>query len=198
MNLIEQANEILKKIGLKAVEVKLEQMVLPDGVTTIEAEEFEVGYPVFVVTEDAQIALPVGEYELEDGRVLVVTEEGVIGEIREAATEEAPAEEGAPVEEPEAEMSEPTPAQPKRTIESIVKETVFSKIEEQQAEIEKLKAELAKLTEPKEEVELSTDEPAAEPIVHNPESTVIKPEGFKFSTNKQMSTIDRVLAKLSK
>lgn len=197
MNLIEQANEILKKIGLKAVEVKLERMVLPDGVTTIEAEIFEVGQPVFVVTEDAQIALPVGEYELEDGRVLVVIEEGVIGEIREAATEEAPAEEGAPVEEPEAEMSEPTPAQPKRTIESIVKETVFSKIEEQAQEIEKLKAELAKLTEPKEEVvELSDDTPAAEPIVHNPEPTKVE-TGFKYG-KKNADTLSRIMSKLSK
>lgn len=197
MNLIEQANEILKKIGLKAVEVKLERMVLPDGVTTIEAEIFEVGQPVFVVTEDAQIALPVGEYDLEDGRVLVVIEEGVIGEIREAATEEAPAEEGAPVEEPEAEMSEPTPAQPKRTIESIVKETVFSKIEEQAQEIEKLKAELAKLTEPKEEVvELSDDTPAAEPIVHNPEPTKVE-TGFKYG-KKNADTLSRIMSKLSK
>jgi hypothetical protein len=194
MNIIEQANEILRKIGLKAIEVKLEQQVLPDGVTTIEAEVFEVGQPVFVVTEDAQIALPVGEYELADGRVLVVVEEGIIGEIREAAAEEPTEEE--PVAEVPAEMSEPTAPQPKRTIESIVKETVFSKIEEQAAEIEKLKAELAAL-QPKEEVELSSDEPAAEPIVHNPEPVAQK-EVFKFSTKKQESALDRVFAKLSK
>ena len=192
MNLIEQANEILRKIGLKAVEVKLEQMLLPDGVTTIEAEVFEVGQPVFVVTEDAQIALPVGEYELGDGRVLVVIEEGVIGEIREAVAEEAQEEEGATVE-PEAEMSEPAPAQPKRTIESIVKETVFSKIEEQAEEIEKLKAELAALTAPTAEVE-----PTVSPIVHNPEPQATVEHGFKYSNSRQPSALDKVFAKLSK
>ena len=202
MSLIEQANEILRKIGLKAVEVKLEQMILPDGVTTIEAEVFEVGQPVFVVTEDAQIALPVGEYDLEDGRTLVVVEEGIIGEIREAEAEveeEAPMTEEAPLAEVETEMSEPTPAaQPKRTIESIVKETVFSKVEEQQEEIEKLKAELAELKEEKAtEVELSVDDaPAAEPINYNPEREAAK-EVFKIASNRQASTLDRVLAAIA-
>jgi hypothetical protein len=60
----ETINTILRKVGLKAVEVKLEQMKLADGVTVIEAELFEVGQPVFVITEDAQIALPIGEYVL--------------------------------------------------------------------------------------------------------------------------------------
>lgn len=196
MNLIEQANEVLKKIGLKAVEVKLETMLLPDGVTTIEAEVFEVGYPVFVVTEEAQIALPVGEYDLEDGRVLVVVEEGVIGEIREAqAQEEEPTAE--PTAEAETEMSEPTPApaQPKRTIESIVKETVFSKIEEQQEEIERLKAELSALKPSEEEVVELSEEPAAEPIVYNPEPKA--QESFKFSKSKNLSTLDRVFSKLN-
>jgi hypothetical protein len=195
MSLIEQANEILRKIGLKAVEVKLEQMILPDGVTTIEAEVFEAGQPVFVVTEDAQIALPVGEYELEDGRTLVVVEEGIIGEIREAAAEEEATTEEDPLAEEETEMSEPTPTQPKRTIESIVKETVFSKVEEQQAEIEKLKAELAALKTT--EVELAADDaPAAEPINYNPEREAAK-EVFRIASNRQASTLDRVLAAIA-
>jgi hypothetical protein len=195
MSLIEQANEILRKIGLKAVEVKLEQMILPDGVTTIEAEVFEAGQPVFVITEDAQIALPVGEYELEDGRTLVVVEEGIIGEIREAAAEEEATTEEEPLAEEETEMSEPTPTQPKRTIESIVKETVFSKVEEQQAEIEKLKAELAALKTT--EVELAADDaPAAEPINYNPEREAAK-EVFRIASNRQASTLDRVLAAIA-
>ena len=54
-------------------EVKLETMKMGDGVTVIEAETFEAGKEVFVVTEDEQrIAVPVGEYELEDGRILVI------------------------------------------------------------------------------------------------------------------------------
>merc|ERR1711904_337469 len=47
-----------------------------------EAEVFESGKEVFIKTEDENVALPVGEYELEDSRVLVVEEEGVIKEIK--------------------------------------------------------------------------------------------------------------------
>ena len=67
-------NQILNKVRvLLGMEVKLEQMKLGDGVTVLEAEMFEAGNEVFVVTEDEQkIALPVGEYELEDGRILAV------------------------------------------------------------------------------------------------------------------------------
>jgi hypothetical protein len=43
---------------------------------------------VFIVTEDEQkIPVPVGEYELEDGRILVVVEEGIISELKEKADE---------------------------------------------------------------------------------------------------------------
>ncbi len=66
------------------MEVKLEQMKLMDGVTVLEADSFEAGNEVFIVTEDEQkIPLPVGEYEFEDGRLLIVIEEGVISEVKE-------------------------------------------------------------------------------------------------------------------
>ena len=124
---------LLEKIkALLSNEVKLEQMLMGDGVTKIEAETFEAGKEVFVVTEDEQkIAVPVGEYELEDGRILVVVEEGIISEVKEKEEEveeevkEEETTEEAPVEE---EMSEAV-ATPKKTIESIVKETFFSEIE---------------------------------------------------------------------
>jgi len=67
-----------------------------DVVISFDGEALEVGQPVFVVGEDEQkVALPVGEYPLEDGSTLVVSEEGMVGEIRtneEAPKEEAPAE----------------------------------------------------------------------------------------------------------
>jgi hypothetical protein len=143
-------NKILNKVrALLGMEVKLEQMKLTDGVSVLEADAFEAGNEVFIVTEDEQkIPLPVGEYELEDMRILVVLEEGMIADIREAAEPEVEVE----VEEPEAEapvMEEEMAAEvssPKKTIESIIKETFFSKMEELQAENESLKAELAKLS----------------------------------------------------
>ena len=188
----ETINTILRKVGLKAVEVMLEQMKLADGVTVIEAELFEVGQPVFVITEDAQIALPIGEYVLEDERVLVVLEEGIIAEIKEQEVEEV--EEEAPVAEvsPEAEMAAPQAPTAKKVIESIVKETQFSS-SEKDAKIAELEARIAELTK----VELSDDLPAAEPINHNPENA--QPiEVFRYAKNSAQSPMDRILTKLYK
>ena len=110
---------------LFAKEVSLAQMKLEDGVTVIEAEVFEAGNAVMVITEDEQmIPLPIGDYKLEDGMILSVVEEGLIAEIKEeVAEEEAPEE-----EEAVAASDAPTEAPlPKAVIESVVKETKFSK-----------------------------------------------------------------------
>ena len=83
-----KANEILNKIknivGVELSEEKIElaELQLENG-TIIVSEQFEKGNSVFIKGEDGKIALPVGEYELEDGRVLFVTEEGVIDNIGE-------------------------------------------------------------------------------------------------------------------
>lgn len=195
----ESINQILRAVGLKAEEIKLEQQMLADGVTTIEAEMFEAGQPVFVVTEDATVALPIGEYELASGQILVVAEEGIIAEIREASEPEAEAE--VEVEQPEMEMGQPEAPAAKKVIESIIKETQFSKVEEQAKEIEALKAQITELKaalEPKtEEVELSSDEPAAEAITFNPENEK-EVEVFKYAKNRSMSTMDRVLSMMNK
>ena len=87
-----KATEIFQKFfaELSAVEtsgVELAQAKLDNG-TVLEAESFEAGQPIFIVSEEDRIAVPVGEYQMEDGRILVVAEEGVIGEIKEAAVEE--------------------------------------------------------------------------------------------------------------
>lgn len=192
-----KAQQILKEVKtLLGMEIKLAQMKLEDGVTIIEAEVFEVGYSVGIVTEEGIVAMPVGEYALEDGRVLVVTEEGIIGEIKEA---EAEVEEELPAPPAEAEtpMAEAQP-QAKKIVESIVKESFFAEIEQLKAENIALKAEIEALKQPKvEEVELSEEVPAVEPIQYNPENE--KPvEVFKFATKKSASTLDSVLAKLSK
>lgn len=202
-------NKILNKVrSLLGMEVKLEQMKLSDGVSVLEADAFEAGNEVFIVTEDEQkIPLPVGEYELEDMRILVVLEEGIIADVREAAEPEVEVE----VEEPEVEAGKPMEeemaaeaAPVKKTVESIIKETFFSKMEELQAENESLKAELAKLSaqpieEAKEEeapVELSADvEP--KPILHNPEN-VQEREVFKFAQKKGRSTMDSIFEKINK
>ena len=187
-----KAQQILKDVRIAlGLEVKLAQMTLEDGITVIEAESFEPEFSVGIVTEEGIIALPVGEYVLEDGRTLVVTEEGIIAEIREAQAEEAVAE------EPEMEMEqEPAAPQAKKIVESIVKESFFAEIEQLKADNIALKAELEALKQPKVEevVELSE---TIEPITYNPENEQ-KVETFRYSNKKEMSAIDRVMAKLSK
>jgi len=87
-----KANEMLNEIKtLLNIEVKLEEMKLENG-TVVSAEAFEKGKEVFIVTDDEKIAMPVGEYILEDGRLVVVEEEGVIADVREVS-DEVPAKE---------------------------------------------------------------------------------------------------------
>ena len=189
---------ILNKVRtLLGLEVKLETMKLSDGVSMLEAEMFEAGQPVFILTEDEQrIPLPVGEYELEDMRILVVIEEGVIADVREAAEPEVEVEVEAPEVEEEVEAATETAPQAKKVIESIVKESFFSEIEALKKENEELKAQLNLSTEVAEEVapvELS-EEP--KPISFNPENTQAT-DVFKFASKRGATTMDTVLSRIS-
>ena len=192
----EQINELLQKIGLKAVEVKLEKLTIGDGEATLEAEVFEAGEAVFIVNEDERIPLPVGEYKLDNDYMLVVSEEGIIAEYKEM---EAEVEEAPEVEEEQEVAASDKPAEtalPKSIIESVTKETKFSAekelIDSLTAKVTELKAEIESLKEPKEEVvEL------AKPIVPNPENAK-EVEAFRFSQNKGNSVLDRVFAKMNK
>lgn len=188
-------NQILNKVRvLLGMEVKLETMKLMDGVTVLEAEAFEPEMEVFVVTEDEQkIPVPVGEYEMEDGRILVVEVEGIVKEVKEKMEEKE--EEEVEVEAPEVEVeaNEATAPTPKKTIESVVKESFFSEIEALKKENETLKAELSKLNKV-EEVELS-EEP--KPISFNPEN--VNPiEKVRIASKRERSIMDSVLEKLNK
>lgn len=193
---------LLEKIkAMLSQEVKLEQMLMGDGVTKIEAESFEAGKEVFVVTEDEQkIAVPVGEYELEDGRILVIVEEGIISEVKEKEeeVEEEVKEEETTEEMPkEEEMSEAV-ATPKKTIESIVKETFFSEIERLTNENEMLKAELAKLSKVDEVANESTElSEIPAPISFNPENESAVTH-VKIGSKAPKGIIDSVLNKMYK
>ena len=188
--------------SLLSKEINLEQMLMGDGVTKIEAETFEAGKEVFVVTEDEQkIAVPVGEYELEDGRILVVVEEGIISEVKEKEEEVEEVEEETKEEVtepmPEEEMSAPV-STPKKTIESIVKETFFSEMEKLKEENELLKSELAKLSKVDEVEETMTElSEAPEPIAFNPENEA-KTDHFKIGKKASKGIMDSVLNKMYK
>jgi hypothetical protein len=192
-------NSLINQIKtLLGMEVKLEQMKLMDGVTVLEADMFEAGNEIFVVTEDEQkIPVPVGEYEMEDGRMLIVVEEGIISEVKEKVEEEEEVEVEDPIEEEakkEQEM-ETAKSAPKKVVESMIKESFFSEIEALKKENEMLKAELSKSNEDK-EVELSKDE-EVKPISFNPENEN-KVEIFKYATKRQRTIMDSVLNKLNK
>lgn len=145
------ATKALKEIKVTlGMEVKLEQMMSGDA--TLEAEAFEAGQPVFVVNGEDRVPVPEGEYELENGQVLVVMEEGVIAEVKDMAE--------APAEEAEEEMEAEAP-QPKKVVESV--ETHFSK-DDLDAWKAELKAELldALKQEFKNEGEVIEEIPASE------------------------------------
>ena len=200
-NVINQIKELL------GMEVKLATMKLSDGMTVLEAEVFESGAEVFIVAEDQKIALPVGEYELEDSKMLVVIEEGIIAEIKEMeAEEEMPMEEPQAEAEVEVEAEAAAPKDIKKTVESIVKETFFSEMEALKIENEELKAKLEMFSKVEPTTEVATEETTKEnkveleevsPITFNPEN-VNKAEGFKFASKRARTTMDSILEKLNK
>jgi len=192
-------NQTLNKVRtLLGIEVKLEQMKLDNG-AVLEAEAFEVGAEIFVVADEERVAVPVGEYEAE-GMVIVIEEEGIIAEIKEAESEEeAPAEEEeAPVEEEvvEEDLSTET-ATPKKVVKSITEEMFFSEIEKLRTEINELKLSNVEVKEVEEvSVELSSDE--VEGISHNPENVSEKKELNLYSQKGKNNTMSRIFNKLNK
>lgn len=187
----ETLSKIMELLNLQD-EVKLESMKLENG-TTIEAEAFEANQEVFIITEEEEkIALPIGEYTMEDGRILVVAEEGIIAEVKEASeepeAEEAPAQEVEQAEEEKEEMGYAT------------KEELSAAVAEMKEMIEEIKAMMSPKEEEmaeevkEEEVEMSADEPAAKPIKHSPDTKPV--EMHQFSKGAQKDTLSRIFNKL--
>lgn len=152
-----KATDVLKRIMTElssvkseAVEVKLEQATLENG-TVLEAASFEVGNEVFIVNDEERIALPVGDYPIGDDRILVVSEEGLIGEIKPIEQEEVVEE--TEVEEVEATETE-VKSEPKKVVETQTKETHF---EEEAKESPEEVAE--------DEVELAEENPIKEQVI---------------------------------
>jgi hypothetical protein len=168
------------------METKLEDMPLADGMTTIQADMFEVGEAVFIVVENADpVPLPVGEYELADGRILEVEVEGIIASIELPTEEEVEVE---PTEVPvEAEKVAPQTTTAKKIIRSTVEEQHFSKLN---AKIEELEAKILELSKVKEVVENVFEE-----VVELTEVKAIKfnPEN-KTKNNTPLTPLERFRA----
>jgi len=177
------------------VKVEMATMNLAGGVV-VEAESFESGENVFLLGEDDEkVAAPVGEHELEDGRILVIVEEGVIAEIREAGeevAEEVVEEEATEEVMEEQEMAYVTKEEFGAAIDEL-KEMIAGMMPKEEQSADEVSEEVEMSTE---EVEMSADEaPAAKKVAAAPVDK--KPDMVKFSNKAGATTLSRVMSKLS-
>jgi hypothetical protein len=219
-----KSTEMLKKIKtLLNIEVKLEEQKLENG-TRIEAESFEKGKEIFILTDDQKVAMPVGEYLLEDGRLVVIEEEGLIADVREVSDEapekEEVKDETEDLEEKEEEMVEDDEADVQdwegmekriKNLEDAISD-LKSKIGEKDMKEDEVKMEQEEVSrQPKsrtikeefnEEVNEALKEelskPAASPIRHNPEGKSSVKQNFKISPKRRPSTMDLILNQITK
>jgi len=180
------------------IEVKLEEMKLENG-TVVSAETFEKGSEIFIVTDDEKVALPVGEYILEDGRLVVVSEEGMIADVREVSDEVPAKEETEDLEEETVETE--VPAEVATEVEAIIEavvEVIAPVIEEVKSEIEELKKKFSDMDVKEEEEKKEELSAARKPIKHNPEAKAPQKKQMQFAKGQFNTTLDRVLNKLNK
>ena len=208
MNAESILDRIMVKLGInEPVAVALEQVKTEDGQAIFEADAFEVGQAVFIVTEDGKIPAPAGEFAMEDGNIVEVDENGVIVEI---AKKEAEVEEEEIVEEVEAqndimkdEIKEEMGMKPKKTVKSKteMEESYFSaQIKELEAKFEArlsaLEMEKTALSAVNQELE---ERLATEPAPHtpfNPEATTTSKMHFHISDKREKTIKDRVFDQL--
>lgn len=173
------------EVEAEVVKTNLAEMVLDNG-TVIEAEVFEAGAEVFIVSDEDRIALPVGEYTMEDGQVLKVEEEGVIATI---GTTEEPTEEVEAMDEKE-EMSYATKMELEEVKQMVeeVKEMVAA-----MGDKEEMSTEAESIEQEKKELKEELSQPAAQPLKHSPENkTETRPVDLRT-----MSTRDRIHFQIS-
>ena len=220
-----KSTEMLNQIKtLLNIEVKLEEMKLENG-TIVESESFEKGKEIFIKTDDEKVAMPVGEYILEDSRLLVVEEEGIIGDMRDVS-DDVPQKEGEDGEEitedledkdheyeddgKEADVEDWAGMEKRiKNLEDAIadlKGDKESKMEDEEVEMEeevsrqpKSRTIKEEFSEVEDKVKEELSQPSAEPIKHSPEGKESKRiKGFLYSQNRMGTALDRVLARLNK
>ena len=193
---------------LLGIEVKLEEMKLENG-TIVSADSFEKDKEIFIVTDDEKVAMPVGEYLLEDGRLVVVSEEGMIADVREVADE-------APEKEEEVTSDLADEEEVKEEVETAEVgdwEGMEKRIQNLEDAIADLKGDKESKMEDVQEEEMADEakplksrtvkeefsEAASKPIKHNPEAETTKKTKVEFGKGQFNTTsLDRVLSKLNK
>jgi hypothetical protein len=190
------------------VKVDLAQVKTMDGQAVLEAEAFEIGNTVFIVTEEANIPVPMGEYTLEDGVKIKVDEQGIIVEVEAVGAEEVEEviEEAAEVveakDEPMKEETGMMESMPKKVVKSKteMEESYFSKFETRLSAIEKANEELktlnVELSAENEELKKQLAESPAEHTKFNPEAEAQRDIKFKIGARREETVTDRVFNSL--
>ncbi len=202
MKPMEMLNQIKNVLGVELSteeKVELAQAKLENG-TVLEAESFESGKEVFILTDDDKVALPIGEYEMEqDGKILVVVEDGIISEIKdkeeEVVEEEVVEEEELKEEDKYATKQEL--AEIKSMVEEIKELMQEDKKEEMHREEELMSQKMTELAcQEDEALKEELSKPASEPIKHSPEA---KEELNKvvYSQKRNLTTKDIVFSKIA-
>ena len=221
-----KSTEMLNQIKtLLNIEVKLEEMKLENG-TIIESESFEKGKEIFIKTDDEKVAMPVGEYILEDSRLLIVKEEGIIGDMRDVSDEvpQKEDEEGKEITEDledkedeyeddgkEADVEdwagmekriknlEDAIADLKGDKEGKMEEVVEEDLKEETEGVLKSRTVKEEFNEVEEKVKEELSKPSTNPIKHSPEGKESgKVKGFLHSQKRMGTALDRVLSRLNK
>ena len=201
-----KSSEMINKIKtLLDIQVKLEERKLENG-TVVEADSFEKGKEIFIKTDDERVAMPVGEYILESGELVVVEEEGVIADVREVSDEAPEKEETEDMAEGDDEAVvedwagmekriknlEDAVADLKKDKEPVAEESVEAESdEERQIKSRTVKEEFE---EAKEEAK---DELSVEPIKHSPEGIFQKEAKFHFANKRPTSILDSIMEKIT-
>ncbi len=172
-------SELLKQIQtLLSVEAKVElaQMTTADGVV-LEAEAFEVGRDIFIVSETETVPADNGEYKV-DGMTIIVMD-GKIESIVEVETEiEVEA-----AEEVKEEVKVEAVSQDE-IIKAVI-EAVAPMLEEMKSQIEEMKSEMKNNKETK-----------MAKVTHSPEK-VAQVENPRSNFNKQTNVLETIFAKLN-
>lgn len=205
MNANETLNRVMVALGIKAeapaVEVNLASMKTEDGQATFDADTFEVGSAIFVVTEDGKIPAPMGEYAMEDGTIVKVDDKGYIVEIstKEEEVMEEPIIEEVMQDEPMKEQIIEEMAKPKKLTETTTKVSEFSaELSEIREELNALKMKLSSVTEERDELVSRLASEEAPRSFHTPEATLVNSIKFKIGEKRAESVTDRVFNQLFK
>ena len=187
----EKINQIKIALGM---EVKMAEGLLEDGVTKVEAEAFEAGMKIFVVSETGEKApAPEGIHTLEDGTKVTVDAEGTITAVEKPEPQVEVEIEAAEVPEGEEPAGEPTKSEAEITSDEMKKLIMqcMEAVEEVAKEVAVVKEEMASY---KAKMEKMSKTPGA-PKLSTFNDEVSTPTSIVESRLEGLKTIKQELAK---